>query len=544
MSTEENQFNVQGYNIVTILKRLESATSRLEDITIFQEEANRLKQEQGGDNLVKDSIGGSDAKFIAGGQSGHTKSLDSGEAKDVHHKAAGKEKEKAPASVEEFDGIIKHKVIPFVKTSEDIDKIVGKSAKLLHNAFIGQKKFLEIAHRSRKPDFSDPNLPKVLEPINANISQIVELKDENRKSPFFNHLNTIGEGSPVLGWILTETPVSMIPEYKDSAKFWSDRILKEFKGKDAIHVQWVMEFSEIFDALKDYVKKYHATGPWNPQGKELGDAIREQSIIEDGPEEELITDAPVSGGAPPPPPPPPPPADLYTEKSAPAPAGGINAVFADLNRGEAITSGLRKVDKSEMTHKNPDLRQSTKPVPPKKPVNLSTNSSSTNVPVKKPARQELIDGTKWLIENVTKQDTTQPIIIEAEMSQSVFIGNCQDITIQIKGKANAISISDTKNVGVVVDSLVSGLDVIRSFKFGVQVLDVVPMINIDKSDEGNLYISQQSIDSDIQIFSSCSTALNVNIPSADDFKELYIPEQFIHTIKNGKLTSEVVEHAG
>lgn len=42
---------------------------------------------------------------------------------------------------------------------------------------------------------------------------------------------------------------------------------------------------------------------------------------------------------------------------APAPAaGGVAAVFAELNRGEEVTKGLRKVDKSEMTHKNPALR--------------------------------------------------------------------------------------------------------------------------------------------------------------------------------------------
>lgn len=41
----------------------------------------------------------------------------------------------------------------------------------------------------------------------------------------------------------------------------------------------------------------------------------------------------------------------------PAPgAGGVAAVFAELNRGEEVTKGLRKVDKSEMTHKNPALR--------------------------------------------------------------------------------------------------------------------------------------------------------------------------------------------
>ena len=36
----------------------------------------------------------------------------------------------------------------------------------------------------------------------------------------------------------------------------------------------------------------------------------------------------------------------------------MSAVFAQLNQGEAITAGLRKVDKSKMTHKNPELRAS------------------------------------------------------------------------------------------------------------------------------------------------------------------------------------------
>ena len=69
----------------------------------------------------------------------------------------------------------------------------------------------------------------------------------------------------------------------------------------------------------------------------------------------------VSAGAPPPPPPPPPAAAPTTPAPTPAPAngGGVTAVFADLNRGEDVTKGLRKVDKSEMTHKNPSLRASS-----------------------------------------------------------------------------------------------------------------------------------------------------------------------------------------
>ena len=69
-----------------------------------------------------------------------------------------------------------------------------------------------------------------------------------------------------------------------------------------------------------------------------------------------------AAGAPPPPPPPPPPGPPppLAATSAPAPSGGgVAAVFAELNRGEDVTKGLRKVDKSEMTHKNPALRASS-----------------------------------------------------------------------------------------------------------------------------------------------------------------------------------------
>lgn len=77
----------------------------------------------------------------------------------------------------------------------------------------------------------------------------------------------------------------------------------------------------------------------------------------------LVQGVPVSqykagpaAGAPPPPPPPPPQPTASPSTSAKAPGGGAAAVFAELNQGEAVTKGLRKVDKSEMTHKNPSLR--------------------------------------------------------------------------------------------------------------------------------------------------------------------------------------------
>ena len=76
-------------------------------------------------------------------------------------------------------------------------------------------------------------------------------------------------------------------------------------------------------------------------------------------------------------------------------------MFAELNRGEEVTKHLRKVDKSEMTHKNPALRAgSTVPAAsppssspgakPKKPVKPSA------LHAKKPPKFAL-EGNKWLV---------------------------------------------------------------------------------------------------------------------------------------------------
>lgn len=539
MSTEESQFNVQGYNIVTILKRLEAATSRLEDITIFQEEANKTQ----GEGLPSSS----ESKSIEG--------------TDVTAKQP--EPIEKPKSVKEFEFFIKESIDPFVETSNEINSLLGQAATAFGDAFKEQSKFLDIASKSKKPDFSDPSFLEILNPINQQILQINTIKDSNRSSEFYNHLNTVSEGAPVLGWIVSQTPGSLIPEFKDSAQFWSNRVMKDYREKDAKHVQWVKQFLSIFENLKAYVKEYHPTGPtWDNNGKPLAKTIADdKKTAKNAPKTKSAPSAPsapntTSSSGAPPPPPPPPPASLYDSVPSQSTAvsssegGSMNAVFADLNKGENITSGLKKVDKSEMTHKNPELRNkdalqaSKKPTPPKKPTNLSS-SSSTNIK-KKPAKKELIGGSKWIIENFTASDVSdnQPIVIEAEMHQSIFIGNTNGITVQVKGKANAISLSETNSTGVVVDSLISGIDVIKSFKYALQVLEVVPMISIDKSDEGTIYLSKASVQADTQIFTSSTTALNINVPTDEDYDELAAPEQFRHTIKNGKLVSEVVEHVG
>lgn len=530
---EESQLNVQGYNIVTILKRLEAATSRLEDLTIFQEEANFANQ-QANTHAAGGAIDGDRQKALTAGNSAAGQSQTSPNTLAPAAKAA--EPVETAKFVKDFNLFISDHIDSFVASSKEIDSIVGEAAEAFKAAFLEQSSFLDLVSRTKKPDVSDPKFMEQLAPINAKIEQISSIKDANRRSAFFNHLNTISEGAPVLGWIVTDTPVSFVPEFKDSAQFWSNRIVKEFKDKDPKQVQWTKQFLLIFDELRTYVKQYHTTGPsWNVNGKPLAESVQSKSAP--------AAPAALAGGAPPPPPPPAPPASLFDEPAQQP--GGITAVFADLNKGENITSGLKKVEKSQMTHKNPELRAQgqgpKKPTPPKKPLTLSLAGA---IPKRKSPRKELVDGTKWMIENLTEQDSPEPIVINLEMLQSVFIGNTSGVTIQITGKGNAVSISETKNTGVVVESLISGIDVIKSHKFGIQVTGVVPLITVDKSEEGSIYLSQNSIDADALVVTSNSTALNINVPQDGDYAELSVPEQLQHSVKNGKLVTSVVEHAG
>ncbi|CCF60292.1 hypothetical protein KAFR_0J02280 [Kazachstania africana CBS 2517] len=523
---ESGKMVMQGYNLVKLLKRLEDATARLEDVTIYQEGYiqaklnNYDKKHEKTPNIsptatAKPSVSGS----IPSAQN------DSGITEE-------------PKSVVEFQKFISDNVDSLLQLSNEIDPTVGECLSLLKQAFECQLILIKTASKSKKPDYNSDLFAKILIPINESIMKINDLKDANRQSKFFGYFNSIAEGAPLISWFAVDTPLSVISDFKDAAQFWTNRVLKEFKENDPNSVIWTQKFLNIFDQLKAYVKEYHTTGlTWNPNGLDLSEVST--TISTEAPATPAAAGAGAGAGGPPPPPPPPPSSVFEVKPDVPEAKSGIDAVFSEINKGADITKGLKKVDKSQQTHKNPALRASTNepikssapPPKPKKPTTLKT---------KKPPRKEL-DGNKWFIENYETQ--TEPIIIETNKDESVFIGKCSNVLIQIKGKVNAISLSETDSCSVVLDSSISGLDIIKSNKFGIQVEKFLPQITIDKSDGGNIYLSKESLDT--EIYTSCSTAINVNLPigEEDDYVEFPIPEQLKHSFGNGKMNSSVFEHA-
>ncbi|CAG9970624.1 unnamed protein product [Clonostachys byssicola] len=513
------------HNLTTLIKRLEAATSRLEDIATSTE-------------LPKDAL-------PALTQSNIAPSSANAPAPPPPPPAAPKPAdEPLPESIEDFDNFLSTSVDRYVKLSNELGGTVAKQAASVLKGFEEQRTFLLVASKAKKPDMS--GLQNLIKPVNEAAMTAMEIKESNRADPAYNHLSAVADGIMLLGWVGVENrPFKHVDETLGSAQFFGNKVTKEFKEKEPKHVEWVQSFYQIFRDLSELIKQHYANGVvWNPNGQPAAEVAK--SVTKPS--------APPAGGAPPPPPPPPGPPPVLDIKTEPAPAaassasGGFGAVFSELNKGESVTKGLRKVDKSEMTHKNPSLRAGStvsdgsgasrgkSPAPGKKPKPESMR-------VKKPAKKEL-EGNKWTIENYDKEP--EPIEIDATLSHSILISRCNNTTVIVRGKANQVTIENSNRLSLVVDSLVSTVDVVKAQNFALQVMGVIPTVLLDQVDGATIYFSKESTST--KVFTSKSAGINVNIISGpdEDYKEVPLPSQICsyYDEEKGELVNEIVDHSG
>jgi len=426
-------------------------------------------------------------------------------------------------SVREYEDLINQFIIPFVDISGKLGASeVAEQAALVLQAVNAQRDMLIVAASCKKP--SDDVLVKLLQPTSEFMAQITSLRDSKRTSKFFNNLSTVSEGIGALGWVaVSPTPGPHVADMRGGSEFYSNRILKEFKGNNQVQVDWVTAYNTFLKELQAYIKKHHTTGlSWNPRG---GDASSSTSTSS-------------SGGAPPPPGPPPPPAVLLptTEENTGAP--DMSNVFASINKGIEVTSGLRKVT-SDMKTKNRTDKSSVVPASAIKEKSTTAEKSSKQEASKPP--KLALEGSKWL---VSYQSGNKNIVIsETEPKQVIYIFKCSNSVIQIKGKVNAITIDDSTKTAVVFEQVVSSLDVVNCRSVEVQATGKVPSIAIDKTSGCQIYLSKASLDA--EIITSKSSEMNVLIPGASedqDLIEIPIPEQYKTIVRNDKLITETVHH--
>jgi adenylyl cyclase-associated protein len=435
-----------------------------------------------------------------------------------------------PPFVTEFDDLVNQHVKQYVELSKKVNDVVHQQALLFEQAVQAERKLLLTAANSKKPSQTD--LPKVVDPISKLMGQISELREKNRTNPCSNHLSAVGEGVQALGWVvISPTPGPHVNECKAQSEFWSNRILKEFKGKDELHVNWVHAFNGFLKDLIPYIKKYHTTElSWNPRG---GDALSFNGGAS----------APASsGGAPPPPPgPPPPPPPSF---DAPASSHGGNApdtsaLFAALNKGEGITSGLKKVTKDMKTKNQKDRPAAIVPAKEAKEPAAPKAAAGKAEAAKPPVFR--LEGNKWLVHNQIGNKTL--VITETEAKQVIYVYKCENSVIQVKGKVNNITIDNCKKTAVVFESVVSALEVVNSQSIEVQCSGKCPSYAVDKTSGVQLYLSKEGFE--FEFVQAKSSEMNVLIPGATadaDLIEMPIPEQFKTVFKDGKLITEPVTH--
>ncbi|KAI9100693.1 adenylate cyclase associated N terminal-domain-containing protein [Phlyctochytrium arcticum] len=433
----------------------------------------------------------------------------------------------AGASVKAFEELVNGSGKAYLELSAVVGGVVGEQAQFVHNALQSQTHLLQTASTSKKPDQSI--LPTLLQPTQSALSSITDLREKNRASPYYNHLSTVSEGIPALGWVVVEpAPVPYVGEMRDSAQFWANRVIKEWREKDKVHGEWAKSFVNLLTELQGYVKTFHTTGlVWNPKG---GDAAKATATS---------AAAPAAAGGPPPPPPPP----VLDTSNAPqqtknAAAPDTGALFSALNSGN-LTSGLRKVDKSEMTHKNPELRAGSVVKTSQGPV---TGGEKTTVTKVKAPPKLALEGNKWVVENFSNDPNI--VIDKAEMRHVVYVYNCVGCTIQVKGKVNAVTLDSCKKTALVASTVLATIDTINCASIQIQITDKAPTVAIDKTDGVQLYLAHSSLET--EILSAKSSEMNVMVQTLDkgEFVERPVAEQFKTVVRDGVLVTVPVEHKG
>lgn len=420
----------------------------------------------------------------------------------------------------------------FLAKSKEIGGDCATQANMVKEAFDSMRGFIVLASKSKKPSQND--LPSLLKTLGEKMGSVQEYREKNRQSKLYNHLSSVMEAIAAIGWVsVTPTPGPHVTQTIDSAQFYTNKVLKEFKETAPVHVEWVKAMMLTLKGLVSYIKEFHTTGlTWNMNG---GDA---KALAAQG----SSAPPPPAGGPPPPPPPGPPPPPPPASDAGGAPPSA--ALFAEINKGGDVTKGLKKVTADQQTHKNPDLRlkkvtsdmQTHKnpvlrqgpqpfkagPPPSPKPATAPKPGYKSVAAVKTPVFE--LQGKKWVVEH---HNGNQNIVIDnVETKQVVYVFKCDNSLIQVKGKVNSIVLDGCKKTSLVFTDVVAAMEIVNCQSVKVQVTGRVRTVSIDKTDGCQVFLSNESLDT--EIVNAKSSEMNIVIPQGDtgDIKEFALPEQY------------------
>jgi adenylyl cyclase-associated protein len=426
--------------------------------------------------------------------------------------------EESPAVVA-YDVHVANAVVPFSAACKEIG--LEEIGSLVEEAWAGIRTIVVAASKSQKP--KDPNAA-ILPMLKKTQQAVTQVNQKRLDRRFDHHQKATVEMLIAISWIVVAppgpTPFSHVKETVGSSDFYNNKVRKEYKGKDAKHILFCDTLKALILDLAAYVKEYHLSGlSWNARGVPFDASAATATTL-----------APKKPAAP-------------VAAAAAATGGGL---FSELvgkrtEAGDSAATGLRKVSKDQQTWRKEFKGDGAAPVaaaskaPKAVPVVVVAPTKARGPPkVEYQTR-----GFKWVVENQTKDSNPNGLVTLdiQDPKQQVYIYKCDGATIDIKGKVKSIVLDACVKTNVLFDSAISTCEFVNCKRIKAQTRGLCPSFVIDKTDGIVVYLSEESLGT--SFVTSKSSEMNVSFPDGEEQKETPIPEQFVHKLVNGSVTSQV-----
>jgi adenylyl cyclase-associated protein len=140
-----------------------------------------------------------------------------------------------------------------------------------------------------------------------------------------------------------------------------------------------------------------------------------------------------------------------------------------------------------------------------------------------------IQRSNWVVENYVNHPEVLKLT-ECTMKQIVYVSKCVNTTVYVDSKVKSITLDGCKRVNLIVNSVISSVELVNCERTKIHSINELPSISIDKCSGVAITLSNASLD--CALTSSKSSEMNVSVPVGDegDYKEMPIPEQFVHRV--------------
>jgi adenylyl cyclase-associated protein len=220
MATEEDphilgrhgKIQLKADNVLTsMVRRLEAATSRLEDIASSTlpntGDASNGASTEATPGVTATNTSTSTPKLVA---------------------------ESAPPAIEAFDELVNSELKNWLELSGKLGSVIEGQSKAVEGAFAAQRQFLFIANKAKKPD--DRTLMELLKDLQASMEKTDEFRQSNRDLALKDSLSMVADGVGSLGWVTIGQGGGMKPhehinELVGGAQMYGNKVLKEYRDK-------------------------------------------------------------------------------------------------------------------------------------------------------------------------------------------------------------------------------------------------------------------------------------------------------------------------